>query len=191
MLTLFRSTTIVEECLQGDLVKGRTVILVVGASLLSCSAGCVANTCPNQTHNIALAGPMASFVVTIGQDGAITGQETDMDLSFSSNPALMEAARRDAEGSEISSKEVTLLAKKETPIDGKLILKEEISHGRVDWKSLRLFFSALGGGHSVSFFGIWLSSFVLSFSTTTFTKWFLGYWGSQYENHNPSEVNVA
>ncbi|KJA25244.1 hypothetical protein HYPSUDRAFT_37726 [Hypholoma sublateritium FD-334 SS-4] len=170
-LDVHTSKTIVEKCLQGDLVKGRTIILV--------------------THNITLAFPIASFIVTIGQDGTITGQDNDIGKSMSSNPVLVEAVHREAEESEISVQKIPLLAKKETPIDGKLILKEEITHGRVDWKSLELFFSALGGGHSIAFFGIWLSSFVLSCSTNAFTKWFLGYWGSQYESHDPSEVNVA
>ncbi len=129
--------------------------------------------------------------MTIARDGTIAGLDNVTDLSLSSNPVLVEAARRDAEVSEISSEEVALLTKKETPVDGKLILKEEVSHGRVDWKSLRLFFSALGGSYPILFFGAWLSSFVLAFSASTFTKWFLGYWGSQYENRNPSEVNVA
>lgn len=129
--------------------------------------------------------------MTIGQDGTIKGQDNDIDSSMSINPVLVEAAHRDAEESEIGGEEIPLFAKKETPIDGKLILKEEITYGRVDWKSLKLFFSALGGGHSSAFFGVWLSSFVLSCSTNAFTKWFLGYWGSQYENHDPSEINVA
>lgn len=34
-LTLPRSTTIVKKCLQGDLVKGRTVILVVSACFVN------------------------------------------------------------------------------------------------------------------------------------------------------------
>ena len=111
--------------------------------------------------------------MTIGQNGTIKGIDNTIDLSLSSNPILVDAARRDTEESEIGSEEVALPAKKETPVDGKLILKEEVSHGRVDWKSLRLFFSALGGGHSILFFGAWLSSFVLAFSASTFTKWFL------------------
>jgi ABC-type methionine transport system ATPase subunit len=45
---------IVNKCLKGDLVKGRTVLLV--------------------THNVALTTPIADFVVSLGTDGRIISQ---------------------------------------------------------------------------------------------------------------------
>jgi ABC-type multidrug transport system fused ATPase/permease subunit len=53
-LDVHTAVFIVNKCLKGDLVKGRTVLLV--------------------THNVALATPIADFVVSLGTDGRIIGQ---------------------------------------------------------------------------------------------------------------------
>ena len=73
--------------------------------------------------------------------------------------------------------------------NGKLVIAEEIAKGRVTWKAMKLFFSGLGGDYPLMFFSIWISVTFLTDWVNTFQIWFLGYWGSKYENHTPSEVN--
>jgi hypothetical protein len=59
----------------------------------------------------------------------------------------------------------------------------------VTWDSMKLYFSGLGGDYPLMFFSIWISVTFLTDWVNTFQVWFLGYWGSKYENHTPSEVN--
>ena len=85
--------------------------------------------------------------------------------------------------------EVKPAIKKANPTDGKLVIAEEIAEGRVTWKSMKLYFSGLGGDYPLMFFSTWISVTLLTDCVNTFQVWFLGYWGSKYENHSPSEVN--
>ena len=85
--------------------------------------------------------------------------------------------------------EVKPAIKKSSPTDGKLVIAEEIVKGHVTWKSMKLYFSGLGGDYPLMFFSIWISVTLISDWVNTFQVWFLGYWGSKYENHTPSEVN--
>ena len=89
----------------------------------------------------------------------------------------------------VDSEEFKPAIKRANPTDGKLVIAEEIAEGRVTWKSMKLFFSALGGNYPLMFFSIWISVTFLTDWVNTFQVWFLGYWGSKYENHTPSEVN--
>lgn len=83
------------------------------------------------------------------------------------------------------------MATKETPAAGKLIVAEEIVEGHVTWKSIKLFLTALGGKHPLFFFVPLLFTLVMSIGMWTSQSWFLGYWGSQYETHDPTEVKVS
>ncbi|KAF8966510.1 multidrug resistance-associated ABC transporter [Flammula alnicola] len=153
-LDVHTSAWIVDKCFRGDLVKGRTILLV--------------------THNLALATPWPNIEEFLEDD-----------------PKLAAEAEHDHEALEIGYEEVPSLALKETPVDGKLIVAEDIAEGHITWKSLKLFLTALGGDYPLIFFSIWMSGFLLTDWVNTFQVWFLGYWGSQYESHPPSEVNVS
>ncbi|KAF8963033.1 multidrug resistance-associated ABC transporter [Flammula alnicola] len=170
-LDVHTSAWIVDKCFRGDLVKGRTILLV--------------------THNLALATPVAKFIISIGQDGSVQTQGTDIEEALEDDPKLAAEAEHDREALEIGNEEVPSLAHKETPVDGKLIVAEEIAEGHVTWKSLKLFLIALGGDHPLVFSSIWMTGFLLTDWGNTFQVWFLGYWGSQYESHAPSEVKVS
>jgi len=74
---------------------------------------------------------------------------------------------------------------------GKLVIVEEVAHGHVSWKAIKLFLGALGGKHVILFFSIWISGGTLAVQfMTIFLTWFLGYWGLQYETHHGGEVQV-
>jgi len=91
---------------------------------------------------------------------------------------------------EITHEEVPELAKREASENGKLIVAEEITRGRVSRRAYKLFFSGLGGDHPFIFHTLWIFAFLLSDSIKASQTWFLGVWGSQYETHDPSEVSV-
>ncbi|KAF9481115.1 multidrug resistance-associated ABC transporter [Pholiota conissans] len=170
-LDVHTSSWIVEKCFKGDLVKGRTILLV--------------------THNIALATPVAKFIVSIGPDGSIRTQGTEIQDSLEHDAELAAESQRDREAVELANEQYDASnAPKAKAVDGKLVVAEEIAEGHITWKSLKLFVRSLGGDYPLIFYSTWMSTFLLTDWANTFQTWFLGHWGSQYEIHSPSEVNV-
>ena len=80
--------------------------------------------------------------------------------------------------------------KEERKSDGELNLAEEIVEGRIAWKALKLYLDGLGGDHPFLFAMFWIAEYLATHAAINFGVWFLGYWGSQYENHHPEEVRV-
>ncbi|TFK44019.1 multidrug resistance-associated ABC transporter [Crucibulum laeve] len=169
-LDVHTSKQIVEDCFKGGLIKGRTIIMV--------------------THNIALMSPIADFVVSIGLDGTVTSQSSDISIALDSDPSLAQELAEEEEKLQKAEEEIAL-TKKEAKADGKLIIAEEIVEGHVSWKSVKLFLSSLSGGHPIIFFTLWIAAMAFENAAPTFQLWFLGFWGSQYEQHAPSEVRVG
>ncbi|KAF7972222.1 hypothetical protein HWV62_18618 [Athelia sp. TMB] len=110
-LDVHTSKWIVDKCFLGDLIKGRTVILV--------------------THNIAMVGPIAQFVLSLGTDGRIVSQGT-----------ISEALVHDETLAQEEASETEIMAKADTEIDpdiektkpdGTLIVAENIAEGRMTW----------------------------------------------------------
>ncbi|KXN82428.1 ATP-binding cassette transporter abc4 [Leucoagaricus sp. SymC.cos] len=171
-LDVHTSAWIVERCLSGHLVKGRTVILV--------------------THNIALTGDLADFVVSLGSNGTILSQGTDISAAISRNSKLVSELKAQ-ERAQVSGEATGETNENEAPADGspmgKLIVAEEIQQGHVTWKAMKLFLSALGGSHPVLFFFAYSFGLLLADSGLMAQTYLLGYWGSQYTESDPSEIN--
>ncbi|KAF9046093.1 multidrug resistance-associated ABC transporter [Panaeolus papilionaceus] len=174
-LDVHTSRWIVKECLQGDLIRGRTVLLV--------------------THNIALAGPVAGFFVAVDINGVAKEAGTTLSSVLATVPVLekeFEAEKEalaEAEKEEASGSEETKDADNKTT--GKLILAEEIQEGHVTMKSIMLYLKALGGSRPVLFAVFWVFTLLCSPAAETFSVWFLGFWSSQYEGRPPQEVRVV
>lgn len=136
--------------------------------------------------------PVAKFIVSIGQDGSLKTQGTDIKDFLEHDAQLAAEAVQDREALELANEEYN--ASSGSPeaktIDGKLIVAEEIAEGHVSWKSMKLYLTSLGGDYPLIFYSIWMTAFLLTDWVNTFQTWFLGYWGSQYETHPPLEVNV-
>lgn len=100
------SQWIVDKCLVGDLVRGRTVILV--------------------THNIGLTQPIANRMILISGDGQILTQDMRPDCSGPSSPAsydaeLLRSSKEDdtsetAQAGERDAKSKTLIGKEEMAV---------------------------------------------------------------------------
>ncbi|KAG6866018.1 hypothetical protein C0991_009426 [Blastosporella zonata] len=163
---------IVEKCFAGDLIQGRTVLLV--------------------THNVAMARPIAGYVVSMAIDGTIHTRGT-----------ISEALSKDSLLAEELAEEEAVIAKVEGEIDypapvdetrsksdGKLIVAEEIQEGHISWAAIKLYFSGLGGGNPIVFFISVIVGLLLCDLSNATQTWYLGYWASQYDNHHPSEVHV-
>ena len=126
-------------------------------------------------------------MVSIDQDGTVRSHGVD---HFSATLANDQSLTSEVEhGLRTDVEEVKPAIKKADTTDGKLVIAEEIAMGHVTWKAIKLYFSGLGGDYPLMFFSIWISLAFLTDWAHPFQVWFLGYWGSKYENHTASEVN--
>ncbi|KAJ7769135.1 hypothetical protein DFH07DRAFT_1058209 [Mycena maculata] len=158
---------IVEKCLGGDLVQGRTVILV--------------------THNVALARPIAHFVVTFGSDGRWIVEKSIAEIA--KRGPLPAQIRKDQQILDETVQEIseTPVAK---PAGGKLIMAEEVQVGHVGASALKLYFLGMSG-HPVFFFMIFYGGILFQQVFVALRTWMLGYWASQYDIHPAEDVNVV
>ncbi|KAF9522597.1 multidrug resistance-associated ABC transporter [Crepidotus variabilis] len=161
---------IVQECLKGDLLHGRTIILV--------------------THNVALCSPIAEHFVAIGIDG-LAREISDISELLGKDKQLAEEIGRQEEEAEIEKEAIDTVKQDVKESEGKLILAEEIAEGHVSWKSIKLYLKGLGGSAPVTFVMAWLIGRLLIDASTMFSVWYLGYWGTQYEGHDPRDVSTA
>ncbi|RPD81341.1 multidrug resistance-associated ABC transporter [Lentinus tigrinus ALCF2SS1-7] len=147
---------IVDKCFKGDLLRGRTVILV--------------------THNVAMASPIADFVVSLGTDGRVQTQEESEEIKKAE--AEVDAVEPDDEDAPKKG-------------DGKLIVAEEISEGHVSWQALRLYLSSMGGGYALLFWFAVVMFLAMCELLGVVETWWLGYWAQQYEDKDQSDVSVS
>ncbi|KAI0344119.1 multidrug resistance-associated ABC transporter [Trametopsis cervina] len=170
-LDVHTSKWIVEKCFKGDLIKGRTVLLV--------------------THNVYIARPIADYVVSLGTDGRIASQGT-LSKALSNDKALAKEIEKEAKEADKAEHTIddTVVEPEAAPkSDGKLILDEEISEGHVGWPALKLYFLSLGGDSPIIFWSLFLGNMFMTRLLQSAQFWYLGYWAEQYETHDPSEVN--
>ncbi|KAJ6604251.1 hypothetical protein DFH09DRAFT_1300496 [Mycena vulgaris] len=160
---------IVDKCLRGDLIKGRTVILV--------------------THNVAMAKPIASYVVSMDIDGQVHSHGP-ISEALATDEVLAEELSKDQEVLDKKVDEVDAVPATESKADGKLIVAEEIEEGHVSWDALKLYFRGMGGNYTLLFFTVFLFGLGLTELCQALQTWFLGYWAGQYTDHDTSQVDV-
>ncbi|KAH8978585.1 hypothetical protein EDB92DRAFT_2119177 [Lactarius akahatsu] len=163
---------IVEKCFQGDLIRGRTILLV--------------------THNVAMTTPLADYVVSLGKDGRIASRGSVSDALKKDKTLAKELAEstrtiKDDEN-KIDSQEPDETVKQ---ADGKLILAEEIAEGHVSWDAVKLFIKGLGGAHPVLFWIVFAGGLLLCDTLMTVQTWFMGYWAEQYVIYPPDQVDIT
>ena len=142
-----------------------------------------------QTHNIALVGPVAQSLVSLGVDGSIQLQGTDISSLLENDPRLVSEVEEEKKALEKGKEEPEPAPKAAS--EGKLVMAEEIVEGHVKWESMKLLMSALGGNYSLLFVIVFVGWSAMGSVLMTVQPWFLGVWGSQYENHAPSDVNLS
>ncbi|EPT00314.1 hypothetical protein FOMPIDRAFT_1023884 [Fomitopsis schrenkii] len=170
-LDVHTSKWIVEKCFKGDLVRGRTVLLV--------------------THNVSMASPIADFVVALGTDGRITSQGSIASALEHDQKLAAEVAKEEAE-LEKAGATVDEQTPNEAPTQdtGKLVVEEEVAVGHVGWQAMKLYFNGLGGNHQGAFWLSFIGGLILYMCLNILEPWFLGYWARQYEEMPASEVKV-
>ncbi|KAH9166802.1 hypothetical protein EDB89DRAFT_2075433 [Lactarius sanguifluus] len=185
---------IVEKCFKGDLIRGRTILLV--------------------THNVTMATPLAEYVVSLGKDSLIASHGSVSDALKKDKTLAKELAEgtraiKDEE-KKIDSEEPDETAR---PAGGKLILAEEISEGNVSWDAgehavqpfrisdgevhfvplkkyeVKLFINGLGRGHPVLFWITYAGGMLLFSTLMTVQTWFMGYWAEQYDIYQSEQFD--
>ncbi|KAF8512318.1 hypothetical protein BU17DRAFT_77408 [Hysterangium stoloniferum] len=159
-LDVHTSKFIIEKCLQGDLLSGRTIILV--------------------THNIAMVAPIASFVVSLGLDGRVISQKSVLTADRKGS-ALSEATTEATEASDMTANiidAVDTVKKDMSNASPKLVVEEELAFGHISWDTLKLHLSTMGG---IAFWVIFVVSLLLQEVFKSISTWLLGYWATQYE----------
>ncbi|CAL1696210.1 unnamed protein product [Somion occarium] len=172
-LDVHTSRWIVDKCFRGDLMRGRTVILV--------------------THNVALATPISDFVVSLGSDGRILSQGS-LSTALAKDQQLSAEAAKESEVIEKAEHEVDQETGDKTPktTDGKLVTAEEVSEGHVSWSAMKLLLVNMAGKPGAIVF--WGAFLVLGLVTRTMSNldiWIIGLWARQYELQDPQDVSVA
>lgn len=138
------SSWIVDKCFRGDLVKDRTVIIVVYLSLHSVERLVTSF----QTHNIAMVGPVSKFVVALGLDGRIASQGTLERVLANDSKLRAELAKEKeviAKGEEVVD-DPTKETKPKDDGKGKLVVSEEVALGRVSWPAREHHMRLAGSG---------------------------------------------
>ncbi|KAJ7091800.1 P-loop containing nucleoside triphosphate hydrolase protein [Mycena epipterygia] len=168
-LDVHTSVWIVRNCLSGDLLVGRTVILV--------------------THNVDITAPIAVYCVNV-RNGTVWDQGLVSEV-MAANKHLRTAAEVTDEATEkvedlVAAKEV---AKTE---GGKLIVSEEVAIGHVSWRSMKPYFVALIGDHTILLPIMYACCLFGAHIAFVVQKYYLGVkWSAVYEDHDPSEVSVS
>lgn len=161
---------VVNHALQGDLVRGRTVLLV--------------------THNIALAAPVAEHVLLLGRNGKVLRHSTVADVLQTSTKLREEIEKQRKLNDEVEKTETkesgTDNVKDSTP-SGKLIVAEEKSVGKLEFAAIMMYLRACG---NPMIWTIALSLIYISIMLNISQTWFVGIWSSQYEDRSPSGVDV-
>jgi len=124
-LDVHTSRWIVDNCLSGDLLVGRTVILV--------------------THHVAMVAPLAQHVVTIAADGTITSQAT-VGEAIRKDSTLLGRVIEEEEEEVIIDKVEDVVTGDNAPmpleevnkVNGQLIAQEEVDLGHVSVSARKL-----------------------------------------------------
>ncbi|KAH9166803.1 hypothetical protein EDB89DRAFT_2075434 [Lactarius sanguifluus] len=187
---------IVEKCFKGDLIRGKTILLV--------------------THNVAMATPLADYVVSLGKDGRIASRGSVSD-ALKKDKALAQELVEGTRAIKYDEKRIDSAEPDEAvkSADGKLILAEEISEGNVSWDAgeptiqpfcisdgeahwctaqqyeVKLFINGLGGAHPVLFWILFPVGLLLCDASLTAQTWFLGYWAEQYDIYPPEQIDIT
>ncbi|KAH9951515.1 hypothetical protein B0H21DRAFT_775731 [Amylocystis lapponica] len=149
---------IVDRCFRGDLIRGRTVLLV--------------------THNVVLASPIADFVVSLGKDGRIHSQGS-LSKAIAEDKEL--SAELAQESKELDQDQINVEG---NTADGKLVVAEEIPKvvlGGQLYTPGKLFFTSVGGTRPVFFWSFYFATMMVCELSWTFQTWFLSVWAKQYE----------
>ncbi|TFK73581.1 hypothetical protein BDN72DRAFT_834451 [Pluteus cervinus] len=160
---------IMQKCFRGDLLRGRTVLLV--------------------THNTALASPCANTLTVIDFNGEVSRQPILLAAPIylpvpSALPSPVSPSTTALPSPGGTQRTLT------RPRLGRLITAEEVPDGHVETSAFALYASSLSRFPAI-FWILLPGAIIANEACIAFQAWFLGIWASQYEIHPPSEVSIS
>lgn len=164
-----------------------------------------------QTHNVALAKPIADFVVSLGSDGRILSQSAKTE-DIKLDTKLAQELQNEEDRPDMGDEQRDDTLQPAGPVEksgGQLIAEEEVEEGHVSWNASELFvlysklndvqykwglvkmyLSGMGGRHPALFFFVFVAGLGICEVGIAAQTWFLGYWASQYNGRPAAEVPV-
>ncbi|CAE7138909.1 unnamed protein product [Rhizoctonia solani] len=174
-LDVHTSRWIVDNCFRGDLLVGRTVLIV--------------------THNVAMVSEVADFVVSLANGRVVSqGCVSEVLRTSAEFRAEVEEEKQIEEIAAQVTDEIDLVAvvpeNENKKGDGRLILEEEVAVGHVGWPALKLFLFSFGG---FWFWLVCLAGFMLADAVLTLQSYWIGIWARAYNDHpgHPEQVNAT
>jgi ABC-type multidrug transport system fused ATPase/permease subunit len=171
-LDTYTSKSIVDKLFSSDLVQDRTIVMV--------------------THHVQLLRQVAAFIVHLSSDGTVASQG-DIESALKQDPELeKEFADDEKEIEEDNNYEKEANGQVDEKIQkapAKLVLEEEKAVGRIQFKTLSIFFHALGG---VTFWILWPLGCLLVELVYASAPLVLGQWANAYDAaKDPRDVSVG
>jgi ABC-type methionine transport system ATPase subunit len=116
---------IVNKCLNGDLLRGRTVVLV--------------------THNVALVAPLVAFVVSMGTGGRVAAVGTPAQIVMKNQTFAEQVVHEQAAlALEAGLENEPLLEHRKVGAQGaKLVVAEDVQRGNISWDAFKLYFGSV------------------------------------------------
>ncbi|KEP52172.1 multidrug resistance-associated ABC transporter [Rhizoctonia solani 123E] len=175
-LDVHTSRWIVENCFRGDLVSGRTVLIV--------------------THNVAIVSEVAEYVVSLA-NGRVVHQGYVSEV-LRTNARFRAEVQKEKQNEEKAAETIESINLAEAKPDnenskkrgGKLMVEEEVVIGHVGWPALKLFLLSFGGSW---FWLVCLGGFMLADAVLTFQSYWIGVWARAYSTYpgHPEQVNAT
>lgn len=169
------SKLILSKLFSGNLVKGRTVVLVVSPPLVAraspppLSSSYIHHPNP-QTHHVSLALPIADFLVVMDHGRISSSGPVDQTLPQASEQIVKELAAQekiettDAPFKALEEKVALAPGAGDLATPGKLVIAEEKAEGAVSSSVIRLLFRSWGGPW------FWLLYFIFDFADCEHTR---------------------
>lgn len=134
--------------------------------------------------------PIAAKIIAVGLDG-VAHEVSDISEVIGMDGNFAAEVVKERDEIELEKEVFDQVKKGEKKVDEKLVLAEEIEKGHVSWKAINLFVKALGGKFPFLFMAVWVGGQFLKEGLGMFSVWFLGFWGKQYQEYDPSEVSTT
>lgn len=147
---------------------------------------------------------IAHFVISLTNDGRVSSQGTVAEVMILNEEMQKKVAESRAATEEAGTVDGQTEERSRQLADGKLVLAEEVAEGHISWTArtfnklshkrdadidaVKLYLSNLGGPF---FWFIFVGGVAFTDLTMVLQAWFLGFWASQYQHHDPSEINVS
>ena len=162
-----------------------------------------------QTHNVAMARPIANYVVSI-KNGRVASQGSVSDVLVHDTSLADETDQVQKAMDKVEEEIDSQLPPDAKKSDGKLIVAEEIEEGHIGLPArtffsssdlclegsltcttvVKFFFSSLGGCHVWLFFMSFIGGLAITEILNAAQTWWLGHWASQYDGREAYQVPV-